>query len=112
MLRTVVAPDDEAEALNHLGTLRRLTGHSDQARALHQEALTIAHDHGHRIEEARALEGIGRAAADLGNTAFAAVHLQQALRLYQALGVPEATQVAADLAAVHPRPQHRGQPQP
>ncbi|MGI5213321.1 tetratricopeptide repeat protein [Plantactinospora sp. CA-290183] len=101
-LRAVGAPDDEAEALNHLGTLRRLSGHPDQAHALHQEALTIAHHHGHRIEEARATEGISRAAADLGDTASAASHLRQALHLYQALGVPEAAQVAADLAVLSP----------
>ncbi|MGX7671383.1 tetratricopeptide repeat protein [Plantactinospora sp. DSM 117369] len=103
-LRAMSAPDDEAEALNHLGTLRRLTGHPDQAQTLHREAQAIAHRHGHRLEEARALEGTGRAAADLGDIVSAAALLRQSLHLYQALGVPEATQVVADLADFHPRP--------
>ncbi|MDW5326765.1 tetratricopeptide repeat protein [Plantactinospora sp. KLBMP9567] len=111
-LRKVRAPDDEAEALNHLGTLRRLTGHPDQAHALHQEALTISHHHGHRIEEARAHEGIGRAATDLGNMASAVSHLRQALRLYLALGIPEATQVTVDLATLDPATEVAGNRNP
>ncbi|MDW5327187.1 tetratricopeptide repeat protein [Plantactinospora sp. KLBMP9567] len=101
-LRAIGATGDEAEALNHLGILRRLTERPNHARALHQEARTIAHHHGLRLEEARALEGIGRATADLGDIASAIVHLRQALDLYQALGVPEAAQVATALNTLDP----------
>ena len=98
-LREVGAPDDGAEALNHLAIVHRLSGQPDQARALHHQALDIARSIHHRLEEAHALEGIGRAALDLGDTA-AGTHLRQALDIYQRLGVPEAVQVAAALAAL------------
>ncbi|MER5457549.1 tetratricopeptide repeat protein [Micromonospora sp. NPDC002389] len=99
-LRDVGALDDEVETLNHLGTLRRLAGHPGRAQALHQEALTIADEHDYRLEKAHALEGMGRAATDLGDVASATTHLRQALHVYQTLGVPEATQLAAELTAL------------
>ncbi|AVT36028.1 transcriptional regulator [Plantactinospora sp. BB1] len=101
-LREVGALDDEVEALNYVASLRRMSGYPDRAHALHQKALAVAHDRGYRLEEARALEGLGRAAADLGDIASATSHLRRALDLYQALGVPEAAQVAGALAALDP----------
>jgi tetratricopeptide (TPR) repeat protein len=94
----------EAHALNHLGTLRRLTGHPDQAHTHHQQALALARGIQHQLEEGRALEGLGRATLDLGDLNTAATDLCQALNLYQQLGAPEATRLAADLADLHPLP--------
>jgi tetratricopeptide (TPR) repeat protein len=109
MLREIGAPDDEAETLNHLGTLHRhrITARPDQAQALHHQALTAARTIHLRLEEAHALEGIGRAALDLGHTTSSIDHLRQALEIYHQLGVPEATQLTADLATLDPAG-HRG----
>ncbi|WP_157437415.1 AfsR/SARP family transcriptional regulator [Actinoplanes subtropicus] len=103
ILREVGAPDDEAEALNHLGTLQRLTAHPGLARASHQEALAIANRIGLHLEEAHGLEGIGRAALDLGDTADALAHLRQALDIYTRLGVTDGNALTAELAVLTPK---------
>jgi tetratricopeptide (TPR) repeat protein len=100
VVRTFRAPDDEAEILNHLGTLRRIVERPDQARALHCQALTIAQTIHLPVEEARAQEGIGRATLELGQGGEALVHLRRALVLYNQLGLPEATRLSTDLAAL------------
>jgi tetratricopeptide (TPR) repeat protein len=100
VFRDVGAPDDETEALNHLATVHRLTADYDQANLVYREALDVARRIHHRLEEAHALDGIGRTALHHGDTASALVQLQQALDIYQQLGVPEATQLAAELTAL------------
>lgn len=97
-LHEIGTPDDEAEVLNHLGILRRLTGQPEEAQALHHAALTTARSIHHRLEEGRALEGIGRAALDLGDTTAGISHLRKAQEIYVHLGVPEATRVTAEFA--------------
>jgi len=52
--------------------LRRFAGHPDQAYAPHQESSPSPRTNGYGLEDARAFEGIGRAAADIGNIASAA----------------------------------------
>ncbi|HEU5473787.1 MAG TPA: tetratricopeptide repeat protein [Actinophytocola sp.] len=58
----------------------------------------------HSLGEARALEGIGRTCLQHGDTITGLSHLRQALDIYRHLGVPEATQVDADLTT--PTPNH------
>lgn len=100
MLREIGAPDDEAETLNHLGTLHRISEQPDQAQALHQQALTAARSIHLRLKEAHALEGIGRATLNLGQTAVALDHLREALSIYHQLGVPKANQLANDMTTI------------
>src|SRR5207249_397043 len=54
VVRDVASPDEEAEILNHLGTLHRLTQRADQARDLHRQALELARSIHYRLEEAPA----------------------------------------------------------
>jgi hypothetical protein len=77
----------QAEALNRLGELSSCTSASHQARERHTQALSIARDIGVHFEEARTLEGLGRAHLQDGNTGQAAAHL----------GRPSASTSARDL---------------
>lgn len=78
----------QAKALNNLGEL--LT-HS--AASGHAQALTIARQVGSPLEEARALEGIGRWQLRSANPGEGATHLRQALALYQRIGSPDRQRV-------------------
>ena len=49
------------------------------------------------LEEARALEGLGRACLPDGNTDQALTYLRQALDIYQRIGAPAAQRVQAQL---------------
>jgi class 3 adenylate cyclase/tetratricopeptide (TPR) repeat protein len=81
-----------AVALNDLGELSLRTSAIRQAREHHHEALAIARGFGVPLQEARALEGIGR--TFLGQDgAEAAAHLRRAFAIYQQIGVPGARQV-------------------
>src|SRR5262249_10214869 len=87
----------QAEALNRLGELSSRTSATSQARDQHTQALAIAHDIGVPLEQAPALEGLGRAHLQDGNPRQAAVYLQQALAIYQHLGAPAAQRVQEPL---------------
>ena len=80
MFRDLGLPRDQADALNRLG-----------------KALAIARDLGMPLEEARALEGIGRSHLLDGNPGQAALHLGQALAIYQRIGAPDARRVQETL---------------
>src|SRR5258708_3230214 len=80
----------QAEALNRLGELAMRTSASGQSHELHTQALGIARDISAAFEEARALEGLGRSYLQNGDRDQAAAHLQQALAIYERLGVPPA----------------------
>ena len=81
-----------ATGLNDLGEISLRTSAIRQAREHHHEALGIARAFGVPLQEARALEGIGR--TFLGQDgAEAAAHLRQALAIYQRIGVPGAQRV-------------------
>ena len=60
------------------------------------------------LEEARALEGIGRSHLQDGNRGQAAAHLRQALTIYQRIGAPRARQVQETLR--HHKLHHRDNP--
>lgn len=84
--------------LNHLGFARGLTGDLSGAREAHHDALALATEHGYRLEEARALEGLGTVARSAGAGMSAKRHWQQALERYEAIGVPAAERLRAALA--------------
>jgi hypothetical protein len=50
-----------------------------------------------QLEEARALEGLGRCLIQSGDGQAGAARLRQALEIYQRIGVPNAQQVEATL---------------
>jgi hypothetical protein len=68
-----------------------------RARDQHTEALAIARDLGVPLEEAGALEPIGRSYLQDGNRGQADAHLRQALTIYQRSGAPCARQVQETL---------------
>jgi hypothetical protein len=70
-----------------------------QARPCYQRALELARTTGARLEEARALEGIGKCAAPIGGAGTADSGLRQALEIYQRLGVADAARLAAEMGA-------------
>jgi hypothetical protein len=65
------------------------------AAARHRAALALTRHSGDRYEYARALDGLARAMAALGEHADARQHIREALAVYQRLGVPEAADARA-----------------
>lgn len=82
---------DLAMALNSLGELSFRTSATQEARSRHSQALAIARELGAPLEEARALEGIGRSLLHQ-DPAEATAHLR-ALEIYQGIGAPGARRV-------------------
>jgi tetratricopeptide (TPR) repeat protein len=81
-----------AKALNSLGELSLRTSAAEESRSHHAKALAIARELGTPGEQARALEGIGRSLLRR-DPAEAAMHLREALEIYQKIGAPEARSV-------------------
>jgi tetratricopeptide (TPR) repeat protein len=100
LCRDLGDPQGQAKALNGLGEVARETGDPVQALAAHAEAHQHASKIGQRHEQARADFGLGHAYRDLGNAEQAREQWRQALALYAELGVPEAGEVRASLAAL------------
>jgi tetratricopeptide (TPR) repeat protein len=92
----------EITVLNNMGETLCQLGAPEQATEQHRRALGLAEAHGEAYERARALSGIARAQHDLGHGATARTHLQQALTLYDDLGVPETNGARVLLAAWAP----------
>src|SRR5215472_15445216 len=92
--------DGEAEALNRMGETFHATGQSEQARAQHTAALALAVETGDRYQQARAHTGLAHTRHAAGEHGLARQHWQHALTLYTDLGVPDADDVRADLAAL------------
>jgi tetratricopeptide (TPR) repeat protein/transcriptional regulator with XRE-family HTH domain len=86
----------QAEALNSLGELSRFAS-PQQAHDYHSQALAIARELGVPLEEARALEGIGRCHLQDGHPDEGTAHLQQALTIYQRIKAPAAQRVQKTL---------------
>jgi DNA-binding SARP family transcriptional activator/tetratricopeptide (TPR) repeat protein len=91
--------DGEAEALNRIGETMHATGQSEQAHAQHAAALTLAVETGDRYQQARAYAGLAHTRHAAGEHGLARQHWQHALTLYTDLGVPDADDVRAHLAA-------------
>ena len=87
----------ETETLNEIGQLLTTTSRVDEALTVFTEALTLARAIGSQFEQARALEGIARSHAILGDTAIAAARLREAIKIYRDHDVPEADAAAAYL---------------
>ena len=92
--------DGQAETLNELGTLHRLRGDLDQAQAHHQQARDLANEITSTWNLAYALAGLGRCALAADRAADAKASLQEAWEIYHRTGLPEATEVAAELNAL------------
>ncbi len=92
--------DGEAEALNRMGETLHATGQSEQARAQHAAALALAVETGDRYQQARAHAGVAHTRHAAGEHGLAGQHWQHALTLYTELGVPDADDVRAHLAAL------------
>lgn len=92
--------DGEAEALNRIGETLHATGQAEQARAQHAAALTLAVETGDRYQQARAHTGLANARHAAGEHGLSRRHWQHALGLYTDLGVPDADDVRAQLAAL------------
>ena len=90
----------QTQALNSTGALLAGTGRLDEALALHRQALELARGIHSPLDEARALEGIAHCAALSGDRDTALADLHRAATLYRRLGVPEAAEAAARLAAL------------
>jgi tetratricopeptide (TPR) repeat protein len=87
----------QAKALNDLGKVLLSTGDLEQARAQHATALKLASQAGCKNEEAQAYDGLADTYRAAGQEDAARAHWQQALAIYTALAVPEATQVSTKL---------------
>jgi tetratricopeptide (TPR) repeat protein/transcriptional regulator with XRE-family HTH domain len=88
----------ETTALNGLAGAVLADGDVHLGRALHETALGLATDIGERYERGRALEGLARALDAADQPADAHQRRQEALTLYEDLGVPEAEALRRDLA--------------
>ncbi|WOX11441.1 cyclophane-containing RiPP biosynthesis TPR protein HaaT [Streptomyces sp. N50] len=77
----------EAEVLNHWGALLRTSGDPAAGREHFERALGLARDIRCPLEQARALEGIGRCEWTVGGLAQAEGALREAVTVYRQLGV-------------------------
>ena len=68
-----------------------------EARSYFAQALSIARDINTPVEEARALEGIGRCHIQKRNPGQGTADLRQALAIYRRIGAPEAQRVETTL---------------
>jgi tetratricopeptide (TPR) repeat protein len=100
MFRDIGDRGGETWALNGLGEAAHADGRPADALTYHTAACTVATDTGDRNQQARALCGLALAHQAAGEIAQAHRHWQHALALYTELGVPEADQVHAHLAAL------------
>jgi hypothetical protein len=96
----------QAETLNSLGDLASRTADTEQSAVHYSQALAIACDISAPLEEARALEGLGRADLQAGDTGHAVPRLRQALAIYRRLGNPAAAGLTLLLLHHHADSQH------
>jgi len=89
----------EASALNDLGAVSLAAGKTEDAHTEHTGALTIADRIGDRYEQARAHAGLGHTSYRGDDPARARAHWDRALRGFAELGVPDAEQLRARMAA-------------
>lgn len=92
--------EGEAEALNGRGETLLAVGQPGKAHAQHAVALRAAGQVGDRYQQARAHAGLDSACHAYGDLDQARRHWQQAHTCYTELGVPEAGNILAHLAAL------------
>ncbi|HXS63849.1 MAG TPA: BTAD domain-containing putative transcriptional regulator [Streptosporangiaceae bacterium] len=88
----------EMETLIDVGAVHLARTDSLRARACYQRALKLARAAGTRLEEAYALEGLGRCAEQTRDARAADTARRQALEIYQCLGTTDATRLKAEMA--------------
>jgi tetratricopeptide (TPR) repeat protein/transcriptional regulator with XRE-family HTH domain len=81
---------ERSEVIINLGEVESETGATTQAREHFNQALALARRHTMPLEEARALEGLGRSHLHDHNRSDAVTFLRQALAIYQRIGAPNA----------------------
>lgn len=92
---------DEAWALSHYASIVAAAGDMPRALSLYQQALGMSCEPYKTGGQALALEGIGECHLAGGDAVSAAVHLRQALEIYEHLGAaPGAERVRARLASM------------
>jgi tetratricopeptide (TPR) repeat protein len=92
----------EAEVLNYTGVLLLDCGDAPVALSHHRLALRLAREVHSLLEEAHALDGAAQCALYEHDADSAAVHLSQAVQIYERIGTAEATRAAAQLAELSP----------
>jgi tetratricopeptide (TPR) repeat protein/transcriptional regulator with XRE-family HTH domain len=106
-------PSGQAETLNSMGQTSLATGHPGQACACHTTALALAQQTGDRYQQARAHHGLAVAYQATGDIIQAERHRQQALSIYNDLGVPEASRAqTSSLYSGNHRGGDGGSPEP
>jgi tetratricopeptide (TPR) repeat protein len=100
MYRDLGSQGGEAEALNAIGTLYRVSGDLAQAEGYHQQALDLARAIANSWDEAHALAGLGRCALAASHATQAAALLHQALEIFNRIGAAEAPDLLAELDAL------------
>jgi tetratricopeptide (TPR) repeat protein len=94
--------EGESYSLNGLGEAALADGRAREALTHHEQARDIAIETGSREELARALTGLGRARAALGDTVAARATLERALALYVEQNSPRAQAVRSLLTTLPP----------
>jgi tetratricopeptide (TPR) repeat protein len=89
----------QVQALNNLGRAYRGRLEVAAAETAHQQALVLADELGDKYQKARAHQGLAQAAAQRRDTEAADVHNRIALALFTQLAIPEAAEVAGELAS-------------
>ncbi|SEF55998.1 Tetratricopeptide repeat-containing protein [Nonomuraea solani] len=105
----------ENTVYNNLGYLHVKMGECELAQKYSLRGQVLARQTGSVYEEARALDGLGRARLCAGRRGEARGPLGQALILFQGLGVPEAVdirRILADMDAADSRPGPTSEPDP
>ena len=92
----------EVTTLNESGALHRVCGDLNQATSCHRQALDMSRQIGSSWDEAHALAGLGRCALAANRSAEAEHQLEQALEIFQRIGVAEAADLAGELNALRP----------
>jgi tetratricopeptide (TPR) repeat protein len=87
----------QAGASINMGKVLFLSSAYREARTYFAQGLRIARDISTPVEEAEALEGIGRCHVQEGNPGQGAADLRQALAIYQRIGAPQAQRVETTL---------------
>lgn len=78
-----------------LGGLHRRLGHFDDAIDLCHQSLTIQREMGDRRGEASALDSLGKALIQTGQTGRARESWSQAMEIFESLGDPKAVAIRA-----------------
>ena len=113
--RRLGARNDEAKALNAMGSLLLSRSTSADALPCYEQALALAASISSPTQEAGAREGIGRCHLQDGRPGPGITSLRQALAIYQHVGSPNAEHVQKTLTSLparDPDPAHPGPPNP